>query len=104
MPPPFAPVSGLGEAPAAAASPRKEAPATATSPRKESLAEDVPDAPAAASTTKKPSVSWARDVLEMGLSRRLGPELEKPAGLRTGLRFIPVAKWFCSPPLSPIEA
>jgi hypothetical protein len=37
-------------------------------------------------------VSWARDVLELGLSRQLGPELEKPAGLRTGLRFIPVAK------------
>ena len=103
MPPPFAPVSGLGEAPAAATSPRKEAPAAAASPRKEAPAvaaptreevpaKDVPEAPAASSTTKKPSMSWARDVLDLGLSRRLGPELEKPAGLRTGLRFIPVAK------------
>ena len=103
MPPPFAPVSGLGKAPAAAtsphkevpigaASPRKEAPAVAASVREEAPAEGIPDAPAAASTTKKPSVSWARDVLELGLSRQLGPELEKPAGLRTGLRFIPVAK------------
>ena len=81
MPPPFAPVSGSGAAPVAVASPPKDAPA-----------ENVSEAPAATSTTKKPSVSWARDVLEMGFSRRLGPELEKPAGIRTGLCFIPVAK------------
>ena len=81
MPPPFAPVSGSGVAPVAAASPHREAPA-----------EDVSEAPVAASMTKKPSVSWAHDVLEMGLGRKLGPELEKPAGIRTGLRFIPVAK------------
>src|SRR3954464_5792051 len=103
MPPPFAPVSGLGKAPAAATSPRKEVPSVAVSPRKEApaaaaplceeaSAEGVPEAPAATSTTKKPSVSWAPDVLELGLRRRLGPELEKPASLRTGLRFIPVAK------------
>src|SRR3954470_270540 len=80
MPPPFAPVSGSGVAPAATASPPREAPT-----------ENVSEAPVAASTTKKPSVSLAHDVLEMGLSRKLGPELEKPAGIRMGLRFIPVA-------------
>src|SRR4051812_10413757 len=103
MPPPFAPVSGLRKAPAVATSPRKEVPSVAVSPRKEApaaaapireeaSAEGVPEAPTATSTSKKPSVSWAPDVLELGLSRRLGPELERPAGLRTGLRFIPVAK------------
>src|SRR4051812_30310761 len=81
MPPPFAPVAGSGAAPVAVASPPKDAPA-----------ENVSEAPAVASTTKKPSMSWAHDVLEMGLSRRLGPKLEKSAGIRTGLRFIPVAK------------
>lgn len=45
-----------------------------------------------ASSSKRPSMSWAHDVLEMGLSRKLGPELEKPASIRTGLRFIPVTK------------
>src|SRR3954470_11825632 len=103
MPPPFAPVFRLGKAPAVATSPRKEVPSMAVSPRKEApvvaappleeaSAEGVPEAPTATSTSKKPSVSWPPDVLELGLSRRLGPELEKPAGLRTGLRFIPVAK------------
>src|SRR4051812_4319756 len=103
MPPPFAPVSGLGKAPAMATSPRKEVPSVAISPRKEApaaaaplreeaSAEGVPEAPTATSTSRRPSVSWAPGVLELGLSRRLGPELEKPASLRTGLRFIPVAK------------
>src|SRR3954464_7566326 len=48
MPPPFAPVSGSGASPDAVALPPKDAPA-----------ENVSEAPAAASTTKKSSVSWA---------------------------------------------
>src|SRR3954471_7203609 len=40
------------------------------------------EAPAASSSSKKPSVSWVHNVFETGLSQKLGPELEKSASIR----------------------
>src|SRR4051812_41788701 len=60
LPPPFTAVSGLGAAPSVGALPPKEAPTLIAA-----------DPPTAASTSKKPSLSWAQSVFDMGLSRKL---------------------------------
>lgn len=63
-----------------------------SSPPKEAHASPGPEVPAGAGlSSKNPSVSWASSVFEKGLTRKLGPELEKPAHIRTGLRFISLA-------------
>lgn len=63
------------------------------SPQSSRAAASEPQIPAnASSSSRKPSVSWASDVFERGLTRKLGPELDKPTHISTGLRVLPVAK------------
>src|SRR4051812_18635595 len=84
MPPPFAPVSGLGKAPTAATSPRREVPSVAVSPRKEAPGlQFATKPPPRVSQRRQPRPQRRRSRPCLG-TRRPGTGAQSPTGPRTG--------------------